>query len=359
MHRIIFHVDMDSFFTACEVREKTELKGKPVVVGADPRHGRGRGVVSTSSYEARAFGIHSGMPISQAYKLNPDAIYLQVNFSLYWRASDSVMQILRKHADRFQQTSIDEAFVDVTSKAKDFDEAKKLAAEIKKEILEKEKLTCSIGIAPNKLVAKMASDINKPDGITTVKPEEVKNFLFPLSVGKLYGIGAKTELVLNEMGIETIGDLAKHDVQILQDQFGKIGIAMHDMANGTDESNIIEEAGIQSIGREVTFDEDTNDIVLLSHVLDEIAEDLYSALVDSVYSFRTITIKMRYENFETHTHQKTLLRSSADINLIKDTAKELLAYFMESKKKVRLIGIRLSNMKTAKGQKSLKAFYEL
>lgn len=358
MHRIIFHVDMDSFFTACEVRERPELKGKPVVVGADPKHGHGRGVVSTSSYEARAFGIHSGMPISKAYKLAPGAVYLPVNFPLYWRVSDSVMQILRKYAGKFQQTSIDEAFMDVTSRVKDYEEAKSLALLIKKEILDKEKLSCSIGIAPNKLVAKMASETNKPDGVTLVKTEEIKNFLSPLPVGKLYGIGTKTETVLNEMGVETIGDLAKHDVQILQDQFGKIGITMHRMANGIDDSEIQEEAGIQSIGREVTFEEDTNDFVLLNQTLNETAEDLYSALMDSGYLFRTVTIKLRYENFETHTHQKTLLRPTTDLNVLKETARELLGYFLESKKKVRLIGIRLSNLKTIEGQKSLKTFYE-
>lgn len=358
MHRIIFHVDMDSFFTACEVRERPELKGKPIVVGADPRHGHGRGVVSTASYEAREYVIHSGMPISKAYKLCPTAVFLPVNFGLYWTVSNNIMQILRRYADRFQQTSIDEAFMEVTGKVKDYNEAKSLALLIKKEILEKEKLTCSIGIAPNKLIAKIASDINKPDGITAVKPEEIKEFLYPLPAGKLYGVGKKTEAVLSEMGIETIGDLARHDVQILQDQFGKIGALMHQMANGIDESDVVEEAGIQSLGREVTFDEDTNDILLLNEALDEIAEDVYSAMIDTGYSFRTVTLKLRYENFETHTHQKTLLRPTADVNALKDTAKELLSYFLESKKKVRLIGIRLSNLKTMEGQKSLRSFYE-
>lgn len=356
MHRIIFHIDMDAFFTACEVRQKLELKGKPVIVGADPRHGRGRGVVSTASYEARAYGIHSGMPISKAYSLCSDGIFLPVNFNLYWTASESVMQILRKYADKFQQTSIDEAFLDITGRVKDYDEAKLLALQIKKEILETEKLTCSIGIGPNKLLAKMSSEINKPDGITAVRPEEVKDFLYPLPVGKLYGIGNKTEQVLSEMGIETIGDLSRHDVQILQDQFGKIGIEMQRMANGIDESDIIEEAGIQSIGREITFDEDINDIVLLDEALSRLAEDVQTTLIATGYSFKTVTLKLRYENFETHTHQKTLARTAADLDSIKSTARELLGYFLESKKKVRLIGIRLSNLRTAEGQRSLVSY---
>ncbi|MBI2075865.1 MAG: DNA polymerase IV [Candidatus Aenigmarchaeota archaeon] len=357
MPRIIFHVDMDAFFTACEARQKPALKGKPLIVGADPKYGHGRGVVSAASYETRAFGVHSGMPVSQAYRLCPAAVFLPVNFHLYWNVSDKIMQILRKYAIKFQQTSIDEAFLDMTGKAKDFDEARSIALLVKKEILEKEKLTCSIGIAPNKLVAKMASDINKPNGITVVEAGEVKNFLFLLPVGKLYGIGKKTEAVLNDTGIETIGDLAKSDVQVLQDQFGKFGLYMHSYANGIDESEVEEEFGIQSLGREVTFDEDTNDILLLNEMLDKIAEEVYSSLIETGYSFRTVTLKLRYENFETHTHQKTFPRTLADLNLIKDTAKELLAYFIESKKKIRLIGLRLSNLKTTEGQKSLKAFY--
>ncbi len=356
MQRIIFHVDMDYFFAACEIRQRPELRDKPVVVGADPRHGKGRGVVSTCNYAARAFGIHSGMPISKAYSICPSAAYLPVNFNLYWQVSDSIMSILRSHADKFQQTSIDEAFLDITSKAKNCDEANELALKIKLEILEKEKLTCSIGIGPNKLIAKMASDTNKPDGITVVLPEHVQNFLFPLPVGKLYGIGTKTEAVLKEMNIETIGDLARYDVQILQDQFGKIGAAMHQMANGVDESGIIEEAGIQSVGREVTFDEDTNDIVLLNDVINGMSDELYSALKNNGYSFRTVTLKLRYENFETHTHQKTLPRLTTDLSSLNDAIKELLSYFLESKKKVRLIGVRLSNLSTTEGQKSLKSF---
>ncbi len=356
MQRIIFHVDMDSFFAACEIRQRPELGGKPVVVGADPRHGKGRGVVSTCNYAARSFGVHSGMAISQAYKLLPDAVYLPVNFNMYWQISDSIMAILRSHADKFQQTSIDEAFLEVTSRVKNYDDAKKLAMKIKEGILEKEKLTCSIGVGPNKLIAKMASDTNKPDGITVVLPEHVQDFLFPLPAGKLYGIGPKTEAVLKEMNIETVGDMANYDIQILQDQFGKIGTAMHSMANGIDESEIIEEAGIQSVGREVTFDEDTNDIILLNSVIDGMSEELYAALTGNGYSFRTITLKLRYENFETHTHQKTLASTTADLNALKDATKELLSYFLESKKKVRLIGIRLSNLKTSEGQKSLKSF---
>lgn len=354
MNRIIFHVDMDSFFTACEARQKPALKGKPLIVGADPKYGHGRGVVSTASYEARKFGVHSGMPISQAYRLCPTAAFLPVNFHLYWNVSDSIMQILRKYADKFQQTSIDEAFIEA-SRINNYDGAEELAKRIKQEIFEKEKLTCSIGIAPNKLVAKMASDMNKPNGITAIEPEEIKSFLFPLPAGKLYGIGKKTEQALSEMGVETIGDLARQDIQILQDQFGKFGLLMHYFSNGIDESEVEEEFGVQSISREVTFEEDTSDVLVLNEALDKIGEGVYSSLTETGYSFRTVTLKIRYENFETHSHQKTF-SASADLNIIRNAAKELLSYFIESKKKIRLIGIRLSNLQTLEGQKTLKEF---
>ena len=178
--RIILHVDLDAFFPSVEVREHPELKGKPVVVGADPKEGKGRGVVSSASYEARKFGIRSALPISRAWKLCPDCVYLRPHFDLYIPASNSVMKILRSHADKFEQGGIDEAYLDISNQVKDFDEAREFAKRLMEEVLEKEKLTCSIGVAPNKMVAKIASDFKKPYGLTVVKEDEVKGFLFPL-----------------------------------------------------------------------------------------------------------------------------------------------------------------------------------
>src|SRR3989304_4150516 len=182
--RIIFHLDMDHFFTAVEEREHPEIKGKPVIVGADPKGGKGRGVVSTCNYEARRFGVRSGMPISKAFKLCPDAVYLHVDYELYAKVSNEIMDILRKYGDKFEQWGIDEAFVDVSLRVKNFVEAEALARQIKKEISEKEQLTCSIGIGPNKLVAKIASDIQKPDGLTMVDEKDVKAFLEPLDIDR-------------------------------------------------------------------------------------------------------------------------------------------------------------------------------
>jgi len=209
--RIIFHLDMDHFYTAVEEREQPALKGKPVIVGADPKEGKGRGVVHTCNYEARRLGVRSGMPISRAWRTCPEAVYLPPNFALYIRVSNEIMNIARKYGYKFERWGIDEAFLDVTSKVRDFAEAEVVAKKLKEEIYEKEKLTCSIGIGSNKLVAKVASDHEKPNGLTVVKEEETKAFLAPLPVRKLLWVGRKTEQRLSVMGIKTISDLAHYE----------------------------------------------------------------------------------------------------------------------------------------------------
>ncbi len=350
--RIILHLDLDAFFAACEIREQPELEGKPVIIGADPKGGRGRGVVSTANYSAREYGIHSGMPISKAYRLCPHGIYLPVNFQLYWQVSSNIMTIARRYADKFQQSSIDEAFLDVSS-CSSFEEAERIAKKLKIDIMEKEKLTCSIGVAPNKLVAKIASDFQKPNGLTTVKDNDIKKFLFPLPVRKLYGVGKKTEQILKEWGINTIDDLAGFDKNLLIENFGKWGLYMHLLANGIDDSEVIEEEGIQSIGREVTFEEDTNDILILNETIDSISEDIYQTIKENGILFKTVTLKIRFQNFETHTRQKTLMNTTDDIDAIKNAAKDLLMKFSDSKKRVRLIGVRLSSLSFSGQQKRI------
>jgi DNA polymerase IV (archaeal DinB-like DNA polymerase) len=220
--RFIFHLDMDHFYTAVEEREHREIRSKPVIVGADPKDGKGRGVVSTSNYTARKVGVRSAMPISQAWRLCPEAVYLPPNFPLYIRVSTEIMEIARKYACKFEQWGIDEAFLDVTKKVKDYAEAEALALQVKLEIKEKESLTCSIGVGPNKLVAKVASDFQKPDSLTVVR-EEVELFLAPLPVRKLLWVGRKTEAKLKALGVNTIGDLAKYDASELTSLFGVMG----------------------------------------------------------------------------------------------------------------------------------------
>jgi DNA polymerase IV (DinB-like DNA polymerase) len=351
--RIIFHLDMDHFFTAVEEREHPEYKGRPVIVGADPKEGKGRGVVSTCNYEARGFGVRSGMPISKAWKLCSEAVYLPVNYELYVKVSKEIMKILRKYADKFEQWGIDEAFLDVTSKAKDYVEAEALARQIKREIYEKEKLTCSVGIGPNKLVAKIASDFQKPDGLTIVKEDETEKFLAPLPVRKLLWVGWKTEQKLKAMGIKTIGDLARYDPAVLTETFGVMGTQIYLMAHGVDKSEVEERGEIKSISREITFEEDTSDFEFILNALDRLSEEVCKDASKQNLYFKTVTVKVRYENYETHTHSRTLPLISNRSQDLKKTARELIQDFLRLDRKIRLVGLRVSNFTSTEKQKTL------
>jgi DNA polymerase IV (DinB-like DNA polymerase) len=351
--RIIFHVDMDHFFTAVEERERPEFKGKPVIVGADPKKGKGRGVVSTCNYEARKFGVKSGMPISRAWKLCPEAVYLPVNYELYKKVSDEIMRILREYAEKFEQWGIDEAFLDVTSRVSSYKEAEALAHQIKMEILENEGLTCSVGIGPNKLVAKIASDFQKPDGLTVVKEEDVEKFLAPLCVRKLLWVGRKTEQKLKSIGINTIRDLANYDPTVLTENFGVMGTQLYLIAHGVDRSEVEERGEVKSISRDVTFEEDTDDFDFVLETLDRLSEEVHKDVSKQNFCFKTVTVKVRYENFETHTHGKTLPFVTDRLQDLQKTAKELVQDYLRSYRKIRLVGVRVSNFVSAEKQKRL------
>lgn len=351
--RVILHVDMDQFYAAVEEREHPEYKGKPVVVGANPKEGAGRGVVSTCNYEARKFGIKSGMPISRAWKLCPDAVYVRPNFKLYIATSSRIMAILRRHADKFEGWGLDEAFIDVSSKVSDFREAKRLAEKIKSEIYEEEGLHSSIGVASNKLVAKIASDHEKPDGLTVVEEKDVEGFLAPLPVRKLLWVGKKTERKLNKMGIETISDLAAFEVSTLTKKFGVIGEYYHLAARGIDESEVSERGVVKSVGREVTFDVDTSESTEVLETVDELCKEIHDELVDRGFFFKTITVKVRYKNFQTQTRGKTLPLFAGDLRTLQKIARDLIRLHLGEKRKLRLIGVRASNFISRKEQKTL------
>jgi DNA polymerase IV (DinB-like DNA polymerase) len=344
---------MDHFYTAVEERERPEIKGNPVIVGADPKGGKGRGVVSTSNYEARKAGVRSGMPISQAWRLCPRAVYLPLNFPLYIRVSGEIMELARKYAGKFEQWGIDEAFLDVTSRVKDFAEAEALARQFKLEIKEKQNLTASIGIGPNKLIAKVASDFQKPDGLTIVREEAVEKFLAPLPVRKLLWVGRKTEAKLKALGVNTIGDLAHYDPTVLTSMFGVMGLQMHLMAKGIDRSEVIERTGVKSVSHETTFEEDTADSAVILQALDALCEDVQKETANQRLLFKAVTIKIRYQNFETHTKSKTLPFMTNRIQDLKKTAKELLMAYMRPDRKVRLIGVRVSSLVSGEKQKTL------
>jgi len=343
MERIILHVDMDSFYASVEQRENPSYKGQPVVVGSDPKGGHGRGVVSTCSYEARKFGIHSGMPISRAYKLCPDAVFLPVNMALYKEVSRSIMEILHSFADKFQQVSVDEAYLDVSEGAGSLQEAVKIAGIIKAQVMERERLTCSIGIAPNRTAAKIASDLNKPDGLTVVEPGRVAEFFKPLEVRRLPGIGSKNEEILTSMDIGTIGQLARCEQDLLVRIFGKWGARMHQLAHGIDPSEVAEMTESKSVSKEHTFQVDTSDAVELYVSLDSIAERVHRALMQQVFSFRTISVKVRQEDFTTFSRARTLDIYTRDLDIIKRESRELSLEFFDGRK-IRLLGIKLSNL---------------
>jgi len=351
--RIIFHVDMDQFFAAVEEGEHPEIKGRPIIVGADPKEGKGRGVVSTCSYEARKYGVRSGMPISKAWKLCPQAVFLPVNYRLYLQVSARIMDILSKHADKFESWGIDEAFLDVSSRVKDYEDARRLALEIKMEIHEKEKLTCSIGVGPNKLVAKIASDFQKPDGLTIVEEKDVKTFLSPLDIDKLLWVGKKTARKLNKLGIRTIGDLANYDPSVLVEKFGVMGTQLYLFAQGIDRSEVGLRGMVKSIGRNVTFEKDTSDWDFVFQTLDKLCEEVYKEVKQYNFLFKTVTITVRYENFETHTHSKTLPFLTNRLSDFEKTAHELMQPYLRPERKIRLVGARVSSLVSSEKQKKL------
>jgi DNA polymerase IV (DinB-like DNA polymerase) len=354
--RIILHVDMDHFFSAIEERENPIYKGKPVVVGADPEGGEGRGVVKTCNYIAREFGLHSGMPISRAWRLCPNAIYVRANYPLYKTVSAEIMTILRKYSDKFQRWGFDEAFLDVTRKVKEFEEAMELAFDIKHEILWKERITCSIGIAPNKLVAKIASDHVKPDGLTVVKEDDVERFLAPLPVRRMLWIGEKTERKLNEMGIKTIGDLASFDVSMLTKRFGIMGARYHQYAHGVYESEVGGRRGLRkSLGHERTFMINVNDYDLVLKRLNDLCQRVYEKTARRNLLFKTVTVKVRYGNFETHTYGETLPFFASRPQDLKKTVHKLVQNHLRGDETIRLIGVRVSNLKSIKEQRTLMA----
>jgi DNA polymerase IV (DinB-like DNA polymerase) len=339
--RIILHIDMDYFFAQIEERENPQFKGRPVVVGADPKGGKGRGVVSTANYEARKYGIKSGMPISKAYQLCPNAIFLPVNIELYEKVSKEIMEIVKKYSPIYEIVSLDEAYLDI-SFCKNLKEAENLGKKLKKEIFEKEKLTCTVGIGPNKTVAKLAAEKTKPNGLKVVKPDEVEKFLDPLDVDDLPGIGPKTAEKLRKIGINKIFELKKLSKEKLKEMFGKVGERIWERARGIDEEPVSPEEVIKSIGRQITFEKDTRNPRLIFGTFEKMIKEVYDELIENKFSFKTITVICRYKGFETHTKSKTLKEPSKDFEILKKESKKLLLkFFLESKKPIRLIGLRV------------------
>lgn len=341
---IIIHVDMDSFYASVEIRHHPDLAGKPVIIGPDPAVSAGRGVVLTCSYEARKFGVRSAMPVSRAHALCPHAIFLPPRHELYQETSERVMDILEGYADLFQQVSIDEAYLDVSS-CGDYAAATEIAKRIKKDIYRDERLTCSIGIAPGKNIAKIASDLEKPGGLVIITPEKIREFLSPLPVGKIPGIGPKTAVALVNLNIRTIGDLAEADIQKLMGLFGKSAVIVRDIARGIDDDEVRESQRIKSISREQTFSPDCGDAEEVIRIILELSDELCRELECEGAYARTVTVKVRYPDFTTLTRAQTLPRPTREVRHIRKAVLGLgLPLFHD--RKVRLAGVRLSSLVT-------------
>jgi DNA polymerase IV (DinB-like DNA polymerase) len=336
-------VDLDSFYPSVEKRNDPSLEGKPLVVGGDPA--RKRGVVVSCSYEARKLGIHAGQPISRAYRLAPKAIYLRPNFALYSKVSKRVMNLLRAHADSFEQVSIDEAFLDVSSRGT-YDSASSLAHQIKDEIKGKEGLSCSIGIAPNKSSAKIASDFQKPNGLTVVPQEKLAGFLAPLPVRAITGVGKKTEEFLASIGVNTIGDLQKLPGTTLTKHFGKTGVWLWGVAHGLEQIPVKERTLMKSLSAEHTFENDVEYKIALEKMHTDLVDTLHKRIESAGYEFRVVSIKIGFSYFETFTRENTLPNFTASKNAIIEEANNLMEEFeKEKKKKIRLIGVRVADLR--------------
>lgn len=348
--RRIVHVDMDAFFAAIEQRDNPDLKGKPVIVGADPKGGRGRGVVSTCSYEARKHGIHSAMSISIAYRKCPQAAFLPVDMQKYIRVSRQIFAILEAFTPAIEPVSIDEAFLDITDTFQRFKTPLNTCIAIKQRIKQETGLSASVGLAPTKMAAKIASGLKKPDGLLEVTKEGLLDFLLPLDIGLLWGVGKKTEETLNQMGIYTVNDLAGRSKAELISVFGKNGAWFWEMARGIDTSEVITEREARSISNEATFDEDTADKSRIKRELAWLCELVSGRLREEGFKCRTLTLKIRLEGFQTHTRSKTF---SSPTNFSEDLITvigQLYDDFEIRNRKVRLVGVRATNFSDADEQ---------
>ncbi|MCH8981314.1 DNA polymerase IV [candidate division KSB1 bacterium] len=350
MSRRILHLDMDAFFAAVEQLDFPQYRGKPVIVGADPKGGAGRGVVATASYEARKYGVHSALPISLAYQRCPHAVYLRGRYERYSEISRQLIATLNEFTPVFEKISIDEAFLDITKSLALFGSAEKIGHQIKKRIYDDLGLVASIGIAPNKFLAKVASDLEKPDGFVVVKEGEEKEFLKSLPISRLWGVGKKTEAALKQMDIETIGQIAHMPEQDLSRRFGKWGSALWRLANGIDPRSVKPWETQKSISQETTFDEDTGDEEAIHKTLLGLAESLSRLMRKSKLKGRTVTLKIRLEDFSTFTRSKTLSDFVDSTQILKGVAIGLYKKFNKKNMKVRLLGIGVSQLNSVSGE---------
>ncbi len=343
MSRGILHVDMDAFYAAVEEREDPSLRGKPVVVGSDPRGGVGRGVVATANYAARRYGIGSAMPISEAWRRCPTAAYIRPRMRLYTEVSRRVTAVFERFTDLIEAISIDEAFLDVTASRRLYGDGPSIARRIKDAIREEESLTASIGCAGSKFVAKIASDLDKPDGLVVVKPGTEAAFLEPLPIDRLWGAGPRALERYRRLGCATIGDAARMERDVLIRSFGEsLGDRFHRLSRGLDDRPVHPQHVRKSLGSESTFDEDVADRRIVERRLLNLCENVAASLRRKGLAGASVTVKLRWEGFETITRRRTLDEPVNTVERIWPVARDLLRAADRPRIKVRLVGVTLS-----------------
>jgi DNA polymerase-4 len=359
--RKIIHIDMDAFYASVEQRDNPEYRGKPVVVGGLPQ-GRG-GVVATASYEARKFGIHSAMPSKKAAQLCPHAIFIHPRFDAYKEASRKIREIFHRYTSQVEPLSLDEAYLDVTTDKQGIGSALEIAARIKKEIHDELKLTASAGISINKFVAKIASDMKKPDGLTFIGPSRIEAFMNTLPVEKFFGVGKVTATKMKALGLHTGADIKKQSRQELVKKFGKSGHFFYNIVRGVDNRIVNPDRETKSVGAEDTFSQDLNVLDEMNKELDKLTIKVTERLARYGLKGRTITVKIKYSNFKIITRSQSFLQPVNDATTIAATARQLLLQTEPEERNIRLLGITLSNLgeenaapRTGNGKGQLQLF---
>ena len=352
--RKIIHIDMDAFYASVEQRDDPELRGKPVVVAW-----RGnRSVVCAASYEARHFGVHSAMPAIRAERLCPDAVFLPPDFRRYRAVSRLAREIFKRHTDLVEPLSLDEAYLDVTENKTDLPTATRVARTIREQIREELKLTASAGVAPNKFLAKIASDWRKPDGVFVIQPEEVDSFLLPLSVGRLPGVGKVTEEKLKKLDVQTVGDLRRLDLSALEDHFGRYGVRLYELARGIDKSAVIPDRPTQSVSAEDTFEHDVP-LTETEPMIRRLAEKTWTASRKELRIARTVVLKLKTSEFKilTRSHTPSAPPSSCEeLTSIALSLRERVD--LSPKQRFRLVGVGLSNFRDPDHESVQAALFE-
>ncbi len=347
----IIHIDMDAFFAAVEQRDNPSLRGRPVIVGGDPDR---RGVVATCSYEARKFGVHSAMASKTAVRLCPKAVFVRPRFSEYKEASDTIRSIFLDYTDLVEPLSLDEAYLNVTENKKNIPYATMIAKDIRNRIFAETNLTASAGVSYNKFLAKTASDVNKPDGMTVIRPCDAESFLEQLPIGKFYGIGKATEKKMLALGITKGRELKELPLEKLIRHFGKAGAFYYDIVRGIDRREVMPERIRKSVGKETTFNEDISDRDQMCDIISKLSHQVSGYLLKNSIKGRTVTLKVKYDNFECATRSITLENCIDDPAAIQSQALSLLLETEAGKRKVRLLGVSLSNLDNDEKEENLQ-----